>query len=353
MPERLEPLGAAPMADRVFDCSAVVARRLMERAAAIGKLSPEALVENLGLVDARSDPEGRVPLERLAATWFEAAKRAKDPTIAISVARAVEIADGDVFGYLMATSASSLEALQVLVQYFPIVVSGPDFSVALRGERSHIVYMVPTQWAERYRHDAESLMAIIVRLWRLLFDPEWKPVAVSLQHSRPADVSAYVDWFGTEPEFNATATELVFDGRAEEHYERPRDDALHDILRRYAKRLLSAERGSWMQRYRRELIAAFPHRAHDLESLAKRMGTSVRTLQRRLQEHDTSHEESVRVTRRLLAEHYLQDGAFAVKEIAFLLGFATPNSFHRAFRTWTGMTPGDYRERYTRSIIVQ
>jgi AraC-like DNA-binding protein len=40
----------------------------------------------------------------------------------------------------------------------------------------------------------------------------------------------------------------------------------------------------------------------------------------------------------------LQDSDLAVYEIAFLLGYSDPSTFHRAFRRWTGSSPRGYRD---------
>jgi len=44
-----------------------------------------------------------------------------------------------------------------------------------------------------------------------------------------------------------------------------------------------------------------------------------------------------------LARHYLERTSLSMQEIAFLLGFAQPTSFFRAFRDWTGFTPAAIR----------
>jgi AraC-like DNA-binding protein len=80
-----------------------------------------------------------------------------------------------------------------------------------------------------------------------------------------------------------------------------------------------------------------------IATVARRLGTSTRTLQRRLGEAGTSHVKLVDECRHQLARHYLGDVNLSLGEIGYLLGFAQANAFHRAFRRWTGQTPAAFR----------
>ena len=75
---------------------------------------------------------------------------------------------------------------------------------------------------------------------------------------------------------------------------------------------------------------------------------SERSLQRHLAEEGSSYQQLLNDTRRQLAERYLQDGQLPATEIALLLGYSEPSVFFRAFRQWSGMTPGEYRQRHAR-----
>jgi len=44
-----------------------------------------------------------------------------------------------------------------------------------------------------------------------------------------------------------------------------------------------------------------------------------------------------------LAISYLNDKQISLAEISYLLGFSEPSAFHRAFKRWTGSTPGQFR----------
>ncbi|MDF5982204.1 helix-turn-helix transcriptional regulator [Pseudomonas aeruginosa] len=79
--------------------------------------------------------------------------------------------------------------------------------------------------------------------------------------------------------------------------------------------------------------------------MAQALHLSQRTLQRRLQEEGTSYQQLLDDTRRDMAEQYLQQPGLTLLEVAYLLGFADPSNFFRAFRRWFGCTPNEYRAR--------
>ena len=102
-------------------------------------------------------------------------------------------------------------------------------------------------------------------------------------------------------------------------------------------------------RVRAVLLEALPAGVSDIEEAARRLAMSPRSLQRQLAAEGTTFRSMLRETRLSLAEHYLRDTLIPPAEIALLLGFEEANSFHRAYRGWTGRTPERVR-RETRRI---
>ena len=76
-----------------------------------------------------------------------------------------------------------------------------------------------------------------------------------------------------------------------------------------------------------------------IDDAARGLGVSTRTLQRRLTDEGTSFQSLLAETRLKLSRHYLTQTHLGIPEIAFLLGYSEQNSFYRAFRDWTGLTP--------------
>jgi AraC-like DNA-binding protein len=96
-------------------------------------------------------------------------------------------------------------------------------------------------------------------------------------------------------------------------------------------------------RVRAVLLELLPSGSASIEAVSKRLGTSTRTLQRRLSQEQRSFQVVLNGTREDLARHYLRTSDMTGAEISFLLGFEDPNSFFRAFHAWTGETPEQAR----------
>ena len=92
------------------------------------------------------------------------------------------------------------------------------------------------------------------------------------------------------------------------------------------------------------LVEQLPLGEPSAEKVADALHLSLRSLQRKLAEEDSSYEALLDEARRELACSYLKDRKLSVSEITFLLGFSHPGSFTRAFKRWTGVAPSQFRE---------
>jgi AraC-like DNA-binding protein len=93
-----------------------------------------------------------------------------------------------------------------------------------------------------------------------------------------------------------------------------------------------------------DLLAADSVRP-DIQIVAARMGTSVRTLQRRLLAAGLTYSHVLQQTRCAAAREMLKDRQQRISEVARRLGYSDPAHFTRAFRRWMGFAPRDLRRR--------
>lgn len=123
------------------------------------------------------------------------------------------------------------------------------------------------------------------------------------------------------------------------------NDAMWNVFQPELRRRLAAltADASWEDRVHAALLTALPAGRSSLSDIIGDLKVSARSLQRWLAAEDSSFTEVLDRTRERLAMHYLTSTALSDSEIGFLIGYEELTSFHRAFRSWTGSTPGAVR----------
>lgn len=81
-----------------------------------------------------------------------------------------------------------------------------------------------------------------------------------------------------------------------------------------------------------------------IEDVSRSLGVSVRLLQVRLQDENTTFKELLASIRRNVAERLLADRSVPIGDIAYALGFSSPAAYHNAFKQWTGQTACSFRK---------
>jgi AraC-like DNA-binding protein len=94
---------------------------------------------------------------------------------------------------------------------------------------------------------------------------------------------------------------------------------------------------------RRRLRNQVPDEWPDLDALSQLLNLSSATLQRRLLAEGTSYRQLKDELRRDIAIELFSSSSLTVAEVAARTGFQETSAFHRAFRKWTGASPGMYR----------
>jgi AraC-like DNA-binding protein len=95
----------------------------------------------------------------------------------------------------------------------------------------------------------------------------------------------------------------------------------------------------------RQALATQPADTHNAEDLAALLAMSARTLMRQLKEEGASLQALKDEVRQTLAQDLLLRTQRPIKQVASATGFHNEKSFMRAFKTWTGMTPDEFRQR--------
>jgi AraC-like DNA-binding protein len=299
-----------------------------------------------GLSRARlAERELRLPLRQTDALLREAVELSGEPALGIHAARCVEPGDLDVVEYAAANCATAGEAIRLAARFTALMHEGISMQLDL----------VPPLAALRVRGlpGVEQVPAFIEFVFASLLvygarslGHSTRPLRVELAHPGHAGSTAYREIF-REVVFDAPEHVMWTTAAAMELPHRAPDPSLLQILTSHADRLLQqlGSRSHLFAERARAAIARGLSAGHvGAEHTARWLGVSLRTLHRRLAEEGTSHGELVDDVRRTRAMQHLAASSFSIAETSFLLGFAHPNAFHKAFKRWTGVTPAHYRE---------
>lgn len=133
-----------------------------------------------------------------------------------------------------------------------------------------------------------------------------------------------------------------------------RNESMWEFFEPELKRRLSMMEtdDSYAARVRSALMELLPSGECTIDDVAKKLGYSKRSLQRKLQEEDTNFQKQLNHTRELLAKTYLANTDMTAEDIAFLLGYQEIGSFLRAFTVWTGQTVSEYKANGQRQQSV-
>lgn len=186
-------------------------------------------------------------------------------------------------------------------------------------------------------------LAFIVQLARIATRERIEPLRVTTP-CPPEPASAFGDFFGVSV-LAGNSHSIRF---AMADAERPfltTNATVWSIFEPDLRRRLAEldDTATTAERVRACLLELLPSGQMTMAEVASRLALSKRTLQRRLQAEGIPFQLVLCQTREQLAQHYLANTRLAHAEIAYLLGFDDPNSFYRAFHSWTGQTPEQQR----------
>ncbi|KQU89012.1 AraC family transcriptional regulator [Variovorax sp. Root318D1] len=161
----------------------------------------------------------------------------------------------------------------------------------------------------------------------------------------PADDSHYRTRFCENVKFSGKTTHITFASDLLDLKIAESAETVDNFLRAAPANLLVKYRNdaSTNAQVRHRLRSQRPDAWPDLEQLAQELSVSGTTLQRRLQQEGLSYQRVKDDLRRDIAIDLLSSASLTVADVAERTGFQETSAFHRAFKKWTGVSPGAYR----------
>ncbi|MCX8144776.1 MAG: AraC family transcriptional regulator [Azovibrio sp.] len=328
--------------------SARTGAMIVQMAAAMGA-NATRLTQAAGFTPAGSDAaDARIPLEVEQRLWEQAAALTGDPLFGLHAAALIQPGAFGVLDYAVRTAPDLGTALQRLVRYNRLVHDLATFDVIPAGDVVRIEHRFQGSAARPCRHATEFTLASLVVMATQIAGEAVQALAVGLPHPAAGDAADFRQVFGVTPAFNAPVSFLALPAAVLDRPVPAADPGLSRIITDHAEHLLAAytpHRANTVLRVRRHLLEGLADRPMTLQAVARALHMSERSLQRRLQEEGARFADLLDAVRRELAMRYMADPRLALGEVAYLLGYAEPSAFQRAFKRWTGITPTAARQR--------
>ncbi len=304
------------------------------------------LLAEAGLLrDDLDDADRTIDAVRYAALWQRAEALTGDPWLGLHAGAIARPGKYGILGFAMMACDTLGEALLRQRRYQDLVgKTGVSELTLLSSDVAELRWHSPL--AALSRHIGEEHVASWTAFANLLIGATERPLYVTFEHARHGNGDAYRHALGCEARFEQPHSAVAFPPAFLDRPIRDKNPMLRRLLDSHAEQLLAQRRSMredaandvW-QAISDALVNGLP----SLEDVAARLHCSPRSLQRRLAERGQSFKELVDEVRRGLALQYMQDAKLSLLDIAFLLGFSEQSGFQRAFKRWTGTTPGQYR----------
>lgn len=193
---------------------------------------------------------------------------------------------------------------------------------------------------------AESLLVIWHRLASWLIGQRIRLEEATFSYPAPDHQAEYDLLFPCPRRFSAGCTSLLFAARYLGMPLLQDERTLKQFLQHSPADLLARpDGGDSLTSQIRRLLGRDCRRWPDLDQVARQLHMSSQTLRRHLREEGGSFQQLKDHLRRDLAIYHLGRDELSIQDIAEQLGFSEPSAFHRAFKKWTGLTPGAYRHQ--------
>jgi AraC-like DNA-binding protein len=322
-----------------------IARLVRDRLQDAG-IDPASVMLGAGLtIEDVQDSKRRLDTTAQVRVLELAAKELQDDCIGFRLAGRFELGEIGLLYYVMASSERLADALRNAERYCAINNEGVRLRVSL--DRRLVIgleYLNIDRLSDR--HHMEFWLVTLIRICRTVTSSRLAPKQIKLRHFRPQTPPHVRSFLGCEIDFGADSDEILFPKPIAALPVADSDAHLNKLLIQYADEALSnrvSRRASIRSQTEEQIAQLLPHGKANASEIARRLGTSRRTLARALSAEGAAFSGVRETLRQALAKRYLRQRDLPISEIAWLLGYNEISSFTHAFVRWTGLTPKTFR----------
>jgi len=247
-------------------------------------------------------------------------------------------------GLLMRTSPNAGRALVSIVNLLHLHSQGAVMALRVDEDVAMLTYDAFEPGLEATDQTGAGAVAMMLNVMRTLCGPDFRPIEASFGHRRPADIEPFRKFFKVPLYFDAEHYALVFSRDWLDVPPPGADDELQQLLQKQVDVLESRYSLAFPDQVRQVLRSALVTGYFSESEIAALFSMHSHTFRRRLDASATSFHELVDECRFEMAREMLLNTSLSVSEISASMGYSRASSFIRAFRRWSGVTPGEWRK---------
>jgi AraC-like DNA-binding protein len=270
-------------------------------------------------------------------------------TLGIELAAAMRIEASGLWSFLLRSSPTFGDLLRRAERYSRVFFRYTRMHV---GNSGHEVIAVcdhprPSPFG-RHEQEVSFFLGQWLTWGRALIGETFAAAGVRMRWEGPSDTGPFDAFFRCPVRFSADADAVAFDRRICEMRLPDATPELAAMFEEYAATMIRrmGPETTFVERVREALSHGLLSGSTGEEEIARQLGVTRRTLRRRLADADLTFRQLRHELMRSRAEQMLCEERLPIEEVAYLLGYGEPSSFHRAFRRWTDLSPGEWRERH-------
>ena len=294
-----------------------------------------------------------VSTEQIFALWFAIGAVSGDPLIGIKMGTIARTEHFHPMAIAALSTGNLVAAVQHLARYKKMAAPEEILNVLDDAE-----FTVSFRWLLAIDAEPCALsdycLAWMLSLARVgVGNQKLTPIRIECLQRRP-QLRLFERYFGCQLQCGASRNAIVFRAAdAKAPFVTRNEELLALLAPQFEEQLRQFKsEDSFVELVRRAIQDRLTGHRPSIEVISQALHMSSRTLQRRLQNVGYNYQRVLDEARHQMARYYLSNSVLELNEAAYLLGFEDPNSFGRAFRTWEGIPPSDWRDSHRDSSIA-
>lgn len=308
-------------------------------------LDSRAIFSHEGIsLDKLRENNARIDNIKLANISLQAQELCNDPYFSLRFAGCMNPCVLDALGLSLSMSQHVYDALKRFTRFSSYLSDGMD--AILHENKDEVALSINASFhqIEATNLNIEATFSSVFKILKSISGENFKVKALYFRHSFNFDQKPLEDFYNCPIFFCSNKNEIVFERNgvfdnycfSNSTLTQKLDEWLDDFLLNHSNNLASNKV--------KKFLLTQPHlESIDQQEVAEHLDLSIRMLQRKLKEENTSYTKLLDECRQKIAFKLILDENMSLTKLTSILGFAEQTNFTRAFKRWSGTTPHQYR----------